>query len=191
MSGRLKSNSLGSKGAEKMCLPNDLLQQPGCLTTWGKLPAAQAVWMVLGPLASASGFHTPCPELEHGTAPRASPDSGKGRRDGWSSPFSPGRHLHQADAITGFRSAGGGPPEEWGRLSDASEQTRESMSMFSRRAQSHRNEWAWHTHSCSCETLASNMHRSPAMQVKGGYSLPLFYWKIHKEMLHKHYAKRS
>lgn len=29
------------------------------------------------------------------------------------------------------------------------------------------------------------------MQVKKGYSLHLFYWKIHKETLHKHCSKRS
>jgi hypothetical protein len=33
------------------------------------------------------------------------------------------------------------------------------------------------------------MHRSPAMQV-WGHSLHVLYWKIHKEMLCKHYGKK-
>lgn len=39
-------------------------------------------------------------------------DSGKGRGVGSSSAFSPRRQPQPADAVTGFRRAGGGPPKE-------------------------------------------------------------------------------
>lgn len=49
-------------------------------------------------------------------------------------------HLPRADAVTGCRGADGGPPEERGWLFDASKLAHESMRVFHRRAQSHRNE---------------------------------------------------
>lgn len=70
---------------------------------------------------------------------------------------------------------------QWRRLFESCKLTRQKMRMLSRRAQSHRNEWAWHTHSCSCETLASNMHRIRAMQVRGSTFYICFTGKYTKE----------
>lgn len=140
---KVKSDSLGTKGTGNL-----LTQQYSQVARLPNNLGKTSCWSVAGCLISEPWLSHACHEQEPPWGDLCAltpPDCGKRRRDGSSSPFSPWPHPHQADAITGFRSAGGGPPEEWGRLCDASKLTRENMRMFSRACTVTR-EWMSLTH---------------------------------------------
>lgn len=187
MSGRLKSDSL-PKRTQKICFPIRILQTARLLNSLGEVSCCKshlAGDRMCGFRPWLCDFHT-LPSVGVSGKPLCTGSSQTLARgcDGSKSPFSPWLHPHQADAITGLGNADGGPPEEWGWLSDASKLTRESMRVPSRRAQSHRKEWARHTLECQCVWDTCIQHAQKSSNAgKGGHSLHLFYWKIHKEML--------
>lgn len=191
MSGRLKSDSLGSKGTEKIHLPpySQIARLPNNVGTVFRCKSCSRGHTVQWNGSRRGKADGPGPHRDSLKGAVRGPDQlsahdcshvGQMPQRGLAVlvEVSPGRGMRMALWCCNI-------------VSWRESMRMFSMRMFSTRAQSHSNEWAWHTHSCSCETLASNMHRSPEMQVKRGHSWHLFYWKIHKEMLHKHYSKRS
>lgn len=193
MSGRLKSDSL-PKRTQKICFPSSILPTARLLNSLGKvscckshlagdrmcdfrpwlcdfhvLPSVGAVW-------EASALAPPRP---------------------WQGGVMAQIHLsvHDCTHIKQMPSLG------LGMLMEGLQRNEDGFLMLvswhvrvwecSAGVHSHTGRNELDTHPSACETLASNMHRSPAMQVKGGILYICLTGKYIKKCFCKHYSKRS